>query len=121
MITESDLDPGCGGEIVNAVLAPFLRVLPKCDPARIRINVTPGPEGCLDRGVPRIGLAAPGEVLFALPAVVITPADLPPVALAVVGCGIELRPCSVPSRGRDVKITASVPASGYVACRWSPR
>jgi hypothetical protein len=90
MITECDLDPGCGGEIVNAVLAPFLRILPEGDPPGIRVNVIPGPEGSLDCGVPRIGLAALGEVLFALATAVVTPADLPPVALAVVGCGIEL-------------------------------
>lgn len=94
MIAECDLDPGCGGEIMNTVLAPFFRVLPECDPARIRVNIVPGPEGSLDRGVPRIGLAALGEVLFALPAAVITPADLPPAALAVTGCGIELCPAS---------------------------
>src|SRR5262249_40811574 len=92
MITECDLDPCCGGEIMNAVLAPFLRVLPQRDPARSRVHVIPGPEGGLDRGVPRIGLAALGEVLFALATAVITPADLPPVAPAMVGCGIELCP-----------------------------
>ena len=92
MITECDLDPGCGGEIMNAVLSPFLRVLPERDPAGIRINVIPGTERSLDHGVPRIGLATLGEVLFALPTAVIAPADLPPVALAVVGCGIELCP-----------------------------
>jgi hypothetical protein len=92
MIAECDLDPGCGGEIMNTVLAPLLRILPERDPASIRVNVTPGPEGSLYCGVPRIGLAALGEVLFALPTAVITPADLPPAALAVIRCGIELGP-----------------------------
>jgi len=93
MITECDLDPGCGGEIMNAVLAPFLRVLPERDPTGIGVNVIPGPERSLDSGIPRVGLAAPGEVLFALPTAVITPADLPPVTPAVVGCsGSSARP-----------------------------
>jgi hypothetical protein len=87
MITECDLDPGSGGKIVNAVLAPFLRVLPEGDPAGIRVDVIPGPEGSLDCGVPRIGLTALGEVLFALPTAIVTPADLPTVTLAVIGCG----------------------------------
>jgi len=105
MITERDLDPGCGGEIMNAVLAPFLRVLPECDPAGIRVNVTPSPEGGLDRRIPCIGLAALGEVLFALLTAVITPADLPPAALAVVSCGIELCPAPAVFAARLVSMS----------------
>jgi hypothetical protein len=36
MITECDLDPDCGGEIMNAILAPFLRILPERDLAGVR-------------------------------------------------------------------------------------